>query len=181
MVAFQAVLNGGFAMDQPGSGAAVEIAVRAIDHEAFAPFGTLAAASDNIARLQVPTRFDEEVTRGEATLSLIRVQALRLGCAARPTLERHPFSVQAFIPLGDAPLVAVVAARELDRPAAADLRAFRARPRQAIIYREGTWHLGMACDGAPMVVAVFIRRLEDGSDTEMHELDCDLRLIRGFA
>ncbi len=85
-------------------------------------------------------------------------------------IERHPYSVQVFVPLGDEPLLVVAALPEIETPTVDDFVAFKVPPRHAVIYRVGTWHLGMASQTAPTTVAGFIRRIADGSDTEIREL-----------
>ena len=59
------------------------------------------------------------------------------------TLERHPFTNQAFIPMGqdnDKVYLVVVARNGLDdRPDLGTLRAFAARGNQGIAYNTGVW------------------------------------------
>jgi len=77
----------------------------------------------------------------------------RSGVFAVRILERHPFTTQTFVPLAvgddDAYFVVIVAPTATDSdagwPDLRRLRAFRARPGQAVTYNAGTWH-------APMVV-----------------------------
>lgn len=54
-------------------------------------------------------------------------------------MERHPISSQAFVPMGEAAFLVVVAERAA-RPAPPDLRAFVTNGRQGVNYWPGTWH-----------------------------------------
>jgi ureidoglycolate lyase len=54
-------------------------------------------------------------------------------------LERHPLSSQAFLPLGDARFLLVVAPPGAP-PAVAAIRAFVSDGRQGVNYARGTWH-----------------------------------------
>ncbi|UOA16980.1 hypothetical protein DSM109990_03869 (plasmid) [Sulfitobacter dubius] len=74
-------------------------------------------------------------------------------------------------------MICVVAKTGLAPEGGDDLRAFRTRPGQAIVLREGTWHLGMMCEGEEMVAATFIYRLANGEDTETLPLKTQLRLF----
>ena len=156
------------------STAPVTLVLRDIDTDSFAIFGLLKSVPKDGGRCAIPTRLIHAAAQGEATLSIITVQNIADFEMSKPKIERHPFSVQVFIPLGNAPLIPVVAPAGLERPRAQDLYAFRANVGQCIAYREGTWHLGMVCDGPPMAVAVFIHRSPDGSDTQIHTLDANL-------
>ncbi|WMS43548.1 ureidoglycolate lyase [Acuticoccus sp. MNP-M23] len=142
---------------------------RAATAENFAPFGAIVPAPAVGDRIPLPLSFDGEPTDGEARMSLNSV--LPPEAAVPLTIERHPFSVQVFVPLGDEPLLVVAAPPEIETPGAGDFTAFAIPPRHAVIYRVGTWHLGMASQTAPTTVAGFIRRIADGSDTEIRQLE----------
>jgi ureidoglycolate lyase len=75
---------------------------------------------------------------GRPLLSIFRAKPFPLPLKIE-LMERHPLSSQAFVPLGLAPFLVVVAERS-KRPEAGDLRAFRTDGRQGINYRPGTWH-----------------------------------------
>lgn len=137
--------------------------------DTFAPYGAIVPAPALGDRIPLPLGFDGEPCEGEARMSLNSV--LPPEGAVPLLIERHPFSVQVFVPLGDEPLLVVAALPGIEMPTADDLVAFAIPPHHAVIYRVGTWHLGMASQTAPTTVAGFIRRLPDGSDTEF----CDLK------
>jgi ureidoglycolate lyase len=123
-----------------------ELVPEPLTAEAFAPFGSVIEASNQVAQLEInqgyAVRYDRlaeidvAADGGTGVISLFRAQPL-----AEPILklfERHPLGSQSFIPLnGRSYLVAVAPAGEFD-PAA--VRVFRAGPHQGVHYRRGTWH-----------------------------------------
>jgi len=145
--------------------------------ENFAPFGDLVEPPVVGDRVSIPTSLSLDIADGRATLTFITLKPATLESVRSAQLERHPFSVQVFIPLGDAPMVCVVAQTGSAPEGGDDLRAFRTRPGQAIVLREGTWHLGMMCEGEAMTAATFIYRLANGEDTEMLPLKTQPRLV----
>ena len=114
--------------------------------EAFAPFGSVIEASDEVAKLDInqghAVRYDRladiDVAEGggAAIISLFRARPL-----AEPVLkmfERHPLGSQSFVPLGGRPyLVAVAPAGDFD---SRKIRLFRAEGNQGVHYRKGVWH-----------------------------------------
>lgn len=65
-------------------------------------------------------------------------------------LERHPLGSQAFVPLGGARFIVVVAASPQAMP-----QAFLAAPGQGVNYRRGVWHhplIALQQDSAFLVV-----------------------------
>jgi ureidoglycolate hydrolase len=120
----------------------IEIPLARLSAEAFAPFGHIIGAPAGAAtfaatHLQAwPLAFE---AAGSAELMLCRYlhQPYEL-----TVLERHPDVTQAFIPLGDAPSVMVVAPPtgqgEVPDPTA--IRAFHAPGNVGMMLRRGTWH-----------------------------------------
>lgn len=146
--------------------------------ESFAQFGDLVEPPVGGGRVTIPTSLTPAITDGGPTLTFITLSPATLEIERSAKLERHPFSVQVFIPLGDAPMVCIVAndGSPTER-GGSSLRAFRTRQGQAVVLREGTWHLGMMCEGEEMVAATFIYRLANGEDTETLPLKTQLRLF----
>ncbi len=115
--------------------------------EAFAPFGDVIAAAGPGAPINggAATRFSELGAisvggeGGRATIAIVRTGVGADFPLDLRMLERHPLGSQAFIPLGDAPFLVVVARDEGNGPAAG-IRAFRTDGRQGINYRANTWH-----------------------------------------
>ena len=65
-------------------------------------------------------------------------------------MERHPLSSQAFVPMGEAKFLILVAEKDT-RPAPGDIRAFVTDGKQGVNYHPGTWHhpliaIGRSCD-----------------------------------
>jgi ureidoglycolate hydrolase len=141
----------------------------------FAPFGVCFGLAPDPGRIPVPLEFDGETVAGRAALTIITApSARRLGHIGR--LERHPFSVQAFIPLALKPVAAILAPAG-DPPRRTDqLTAFIVPPGHGIAYRTGVWHCGLMGIEDDVPVASFVRRLADGSDTEIAELPFCVRI-----
>jgi len=115
--------------------------------EAFAPFGDVIAAgggermmiNDGTSeRFNDIARIDVSAEGGRPNLSFVRAQPRELPLAVR-MVERHPLGSQAFMPLGSAPFLVLVAPAG-DNVSATDLRAFRTAPGQGINYHRGVWH-----------------------------------------
>jgi ureidoglycolate lyase len=113
---------------------------------AFAPFGSVIEASDEVVKLEIngghAIRYDAiaEVDvadgGGGAVISLFRARPL--GELVLRGFERHPLGSQTFMPLSGQPyLVAVAPAGPFD---VASVRLFRAEPHQGVHYRKGVWH-----------------------------------------
>jgi ureidoglycolate lyase len=115
---------------------------------AFAPFGRVIEADPATAReinQGYATRFHALATAesdAAVILSIFRGRPRPLSVAM---LERHPLGSQAFIPLGQADWLVVVA----ERPDPGALRAFRARGDQGVQYGRGVWHHPLLVLGAP--------------------------------
>jgi ureidoglycolate lyase len=114
--------------------------------EAFAPFGSVIHASDEVVKLNInqghAIRYDRlaEVDvadeGGVGVISLFRAKPL--GALVLQTFERHPLGSQSFVPLSGWPyLVAVAPAGAFD---AARVRLFSAEGNQGVHYRKGIWH-----------------------------------------
>lgn len=120
------------------------IRVEALTREAFAPFGDVLepAGAKSVYSINEGTaqrfhalgRVDIAGADGYPIISLFRAQprALPFTVAA---LEQHPLGSQAFMPLGPAPYLVVVAADPQSPP-----RAFLARDGQGVNFHRGTWH-----------------------------------------
>ena len=117
--------------------------VEALSPAAFAPFGDVieadAAATQYAVNAGTATRYhdlariDTAHDGGRPVVSLFRAAPRELPFRVA-MLERHPLGSQAFVPLGEARYVVVVAADPAAPP-----RAFLAQ-RQGINYRRGVWH-----------------------------------------
>jgi ureidoglycolate lyase len=123
-----------------------EITAEPLTAEAFAPFGQVIEASDDVVKISInqghAVRYDRLAELdvadggGVGAISLFRARPL-----AEPVLrmfERHPLGSQSFVPLSGRPyLVAVAPAGAFDL---AGVRVFRAGAHQGVHYGKGVWH-----------------------------------------
>ena len=141
---------------------------------AFAPFGEVLAKPDSpgqsinrgtgeswmLARLRLTEQ------NGTAAISLYQIAAadqdFRIGM-----MERHPASTQAFIPLGNGTLLAIVAPPML-RLDADLIRVFAVPPGSGVNFAAGTWHHPAVALGAT-AEALVIGRVGPG--------DCDIIML----
>jgi ureidoglycolate lyase len=114
---------------------------------------------DDIAALQL------DGDGGRPALSLFRVRPARLPIECR-TLERHPLSTQAFLPLGEARFLVVVAPATGVAPNPDGTRAFVTDGRQGVNYRRGIWHHPILALDAETDF-VMVGRADDGRDCEV--------------
>jgi ureidoglycolate lyase len=118
--------------------------VEALTREAFAAFGDVLepASAQTVYEINAGTaqrfhalaRVDIAGDDGAAVISLFRAQPRQLPFTVA-ALERHPLGSQAFMPLGSAPYLVVVAPDPASPP-----RAFLAREGQGVNFHRGTWH-----------------------------------------
>jgi len=99
-------------------------------------------------------------------------------------LERHPFTNQAFLPMGqgkDSVYLVVVSKNGLDdRPDIGTMRAFAARGNQGIVYNTGVWHQPMTVLDGPMDLACVETQIGNGdaADCEVIDLRREGMIIR---
>jgi ureidoglycolate lyase len=118
--------------------------VEPLTQAAFAPFGEVIepanaqavhSINDGTAlRFDALARIDVAGAGAYPVISLFRAQPRSLPFTVS-TLERHPLGSQAFMPLGPAPYLVVVAADAETPP-----RAFLAQAGQGVNFHRGTWH-----------------------------------------
>ena len=113
---------------------------------AFAPFGDvieLAGAQSIAINAGTTTRFHDLATvdvlseGGRPLVNLFRAQP-RAEPVQLSLMERHPLGSQAFLPLGEAPYLVVVAEDDGGRPGT--LQAFITTGWQGVNYARGVWH-----------------------------------------
>ncbi len=122
------------------------LAIEPLTREAFAPFGDVIELdgarhfpinAGTTERYHDLARIDVGDADGRVLVNVFRAQPFRFPIEIR-MMERHPLGSQAFIPIGDAPYLVVVAPRgALD---AGQLRAFITRGWQGVNYAKGVWH-----------------------------------------
>lgn len=126
---------------------AIELKPEPLTADAFKPFGEVieVAGHDSFsinqgttARYDALAEVDIADPDGRPILSIFRAQPRALPLPIE-MMERHPLGSQAFMPLGEARFLVLVApAVELVK--ATDLRAFVTNGRQGVNFRRGIWH-----------------------------------------
>ncbi|KAI0256289.1 Allantoicase [Lactifluus subvellereus] len=90
-------------------------------------------------------------------------------------LERHPYTNQAFLPMGqdkDSIYLVVVAKNGPDdRPDIGNLRAFIVRADQGIVYNKGVWHQPMTVLDRPMDLACVETQIGNGEAADCEVID----------
>ncbi|MSO53868.1 MAG: ureidoglycolate lyase [Rhodospirillales bacterium] len=155
------------------------LTVEPLTAQAFAPFGEVIEIPETggiDANAGTAVRFDDftklELDRdgGHAVLSVFRVTPARLPFACR-SLERHPLSTQAFMPLSERRFLVIVAPAGGDAPDPAQIRAFLTNGRQGVNYRRAVWHHPvLALDTATDFVVL---------GRSVDERDCDVVALKG--
>jgi len=140
----------------------------------FSKFGVCFPLGASGHPTSIPLRFEGERPLGTPTMTIIVAPCARQIGQLRK-IERHPDSVQAFLPLKpDATTVTVVAPAGPPPAHPGELVAFIIPPAHGIAYRAGIWHGSFMGLDDEVPVATYIRRLPDGSDTEIVELPFEL-------
>ncbi|KAJ7076315.1 galactose-binding domain-like protein [Mycena belliarum] len=192
---------------------AICIPVLPLTPEAFAPFGQVIQAYDDHNAVPKGTKITPanqgsaskfhklsllassypSEARATAGLSVYRCKPLEEiatnGTAEVRVMERHPFTNQAFIPMGrgageglsdpGSAYLVVVAKNATDgQPDLNTARAFVANASQGIVYNTAVWHQPMTVLGKPLDFTCVETQVGDGgsADCEIIELESALRL-----
>lgn len=142
--------------------------------ETFAPFGTVIetgeserfAINDGTAIRHHRLAAVDPGEDGTAIISIVR--ARRWPVRELVTLERHPLSTQAIMPLSSEDWMVVVASGE--RPTAADCHLFHAFGDQGVQFAPGVWHHPLLIYAQSQEFLV-IDREEPGRAPETIDLD----------
>ena len=114
---------------------------------AFAPYGDVIETAGahhysinegSTRRFHDLCKVDVSEQGGHCLVNLFRATPLPCPIPLR-MLERHPLGSQAFMPLGEARFLIVVA-QPTNTPRADDLRAFLSNGKQGVNYARNTWH-----------------------------------------
>lgn len=142
----------------------MKIAARPISAEAFKRYGTLIDAGIDVPRQNFAVPVENARADARANLCIVRppVVALPFGI---DTMERHPFSTQAFFPLDTTRYLVVVAEGD-DAPNLSTLAAFIVPGTQALSYASGIWHIGMAVLDSPCGMAMLVHENGSARDTD---------------
>jgi ureidoglycolate lyase len=159
----------------------LEIVAEPLTEAGFRSFGRVIGAPDGPGRpvnAGTASRHDLEAVFAHATTAPLPTLAVyrcrRQGLPATvPLLERHPLSSQAFLPLGPARWLVVVAPSTADGvPLPEAARAFLPLAGQGIVYAPGTWHSPLVALDRDADFAMLMWEAGGPADTE------ELRLAR---
>lgn len=148
------------------------LALKPLTAEAFAPFGDVIETrgaprkinNGHALRFHDLAQLDLEQQGGRAIVSIFRSTPPTFPFAIR-TMEHHPLSSQAFMPISGRPYLVVVA--PAGRFDAARIEAFVARANQGVNFRAGVWHHFNLAFGAESEFLVIDR---DGPGRNLEEV-----------
>ncbi|WP_420392214.1 ureidoglycolate lyase [Acuticoccus sp.] len=143
---------------------------------AFAPFGEVLTPPGSPGRTYYSGALASLRPGAAPSLSLTRVEvATALPHEAR-RMERHEFSSQSFVPLGDVPFLVMVAPdAPSGGPDLAEARAFVASGGVGVTYGANVWHHPLSVLAAPASFAVVMWL--DGGPTDEEFVDIEPRLV----
>ncbi len=128
----------------------ITLKAQALTQDVFAPYGdvieTEGAEHFSINQGTVERYHDLATIElgddvpGRALISIVRCNVLAHMPHPLSCIERHPIGSQAFIPMGDTPIVVAVAPPG-DKVQPDDIRAFVSNGSQGVNYKAGTWHM----------------------------------------
>ena len=137
----------------------------------FAPFGDLLHNAGPARRRVYRDTTQTGEGPGELLFSVSHVAPVETTPVSVTQLERHPYSVQTFIPLKVSRWLIIVAPDLPDgSPDVTRLRAFLAQPGYGISYRRGTWHQGTTVLDADAQFGVLMWRRIADDDSEFYNL-----------
>jgi ureidoglycolate lyase len=148
------------------------IRARPLTREGFSAFGEVLESPPDPGRLY----FEEALCNGRpearASLSMIRrapVEALPL---TAKVMERHEFSSQTFLPLGEARWMVIVAphAAGAAAPDTDRAEAFLVGSGQGVTYGANIWHHPLTVLDAPARFAVLMWRTGTSTDEEFQDV-----------
>jgi ureidoglycolate lyase len=155
--------------------AAVRLALEPLTAAAFAPFGQVLEMPPEAGRRDHAARLVNGRPGARPNFALIRVEPSTLPLEIR-TVERHPASSQAFMPLdGGRYLVIALPPTTAGDPDLARARAFVATAQQAINYDAGAWHVGITVLDRPTSFGMMI--FEDGGADDCHFRELEPPLV----
>jgi ureidoglycolate lyase len=120
-------------------------------------------------------RIDCAAAGGRPALGIFRARPFPLPLRVQ-MMERHPISSQAFVPMGPATCLIIVAEASA-RPEPTDLKGFLSNGRQGVNYRPGTWHHPLVVLGPADFLVVDRQGPGKGHDQDYEECrfdDCEI-------
>ena len=161
-----------------------QIIPKTLTGENFAKFGDVIEVNDKAKNFSINDGFTQryhdlaqvDVTEanGRTLINIFRSTPLEQPVSIQ-MMERHPISSQAFIPMGTAPYLVVVAPKgELD---ISKIEVFLATANQGVNYHKGTWH--HYCLALHQVSDfIVIDRGGDGENCDVIKLDGSLVIAK---
>jgi ureidoglycolate lyase len=161
-----------------------QIIPKTLTGENFAKFGDVIEVNDKAKNFSINDGFTQryhdlaqvDVTEanGRTLINIFRSTPLEQPVSIQ-MMERHPISSQAFIPMGSAPYLVVVAPKgELD---ISKIEVFLATANQGVNYHKGTWH--HYCLALHQVSDfIVIDRGGDGENCDVIKLDGSLVIAK---
>lgn len=158
-------------------GVFVSLRIRPLNQDEFAHFGDVIEHRGDHRRHPLTIDYCEAYDDMRYGCWVSKLQSPVSDFALITRFERHPYSDQAFVPLGDVKFLVVVCPDRPDgSPDSASLSAFVAGPGQGVIYRRNAWHAPLAALSAPAEFFVTMGVTEKGSNDEFFELAAPIRL-----
>jgi ureidoglycolate lyase len=154
---------------------AIRLTTEPLTAAAFAPYGQVLEMPAEAGRQDFAARLVNHRAGARPNFALIRVEPKTLPLEIH-TIERHPASSQAFVPLDGGRYLVVALPRGADgSPDPAHARAFVATAHQAINYDAGTWHVGVTVLDRPTSFCMMI--FEDGGADDCHFRELERPLV----
>ena len=127
--------------------AAITVKPKKLTRESFLKFGDVIEVNEQAENFTINDGFtqryhdlakvDVNKDNGRTLINIFRATPLKKTIVLK-SMERHPLSSQAFMPLGDQPYLVVVApAGKLNE---SDVEVFLSSANQGVNYSAGTWH-----------------------------------------
>ncbi|OZI61842.1 ureidoglycolate lyase [Bordetella genomosp. 11] len=129
------------------------------------PYGVIFPVTPGDDRIPIPLEHPGAAGHGVFTATVIRARSSQATGSIRG-MERHPHSVQAFVPLSAYRLVAVTASGREPPTEPGQLAVLHIPAGWGFAWHPGVWHTGMMGDGMDAALVSMVRRIPDGSDTE---------------
>jgi ureidoglycolate lyase len=162
--------------------------IKRLTPAAFAPFGEVLSFDAERSRLvndgralrsDTDARFDRAPGDGNPVLAVYRAQGETLPFSLR-TLERHPFSSQAFMALSAERFLIVVAPHDASGlPDMSRCEAFMGYRGEGVNYRRNVWHAPISALGRDGDFLMFMWENGGPEDCILHHSD-DPLFIRGL-
>ncbi|SDZ90745.1 ureidoglycolate lyase [Rubrimonas cliftonensis] len=154
------------------------ISIEPLTAAAFAPFGEPLVPPISAGRAFFEGALASRREAARPSLSLSRVEAAASLPVEARRMERHQFSSQSFVPMGDLAMLVIVAPHAPQGgPDVSAARAFLAEGGVGVTYGADVWHHPLTLLAAPASLAVLMWR--DGGPGDEEFVDVEPFLVRG--